>query len=65
MNITFNLADSDLVDEFLSQALAHGLYALKGHRKVGGLRASIYNAMPASGCQTLVDFMNEFEKTHT
>ena len=65
MNITFTLADNNLLDEFLSQALAHGLYALKGHRKVGGLRASIYNAMPASGCQILVDFMKEFEKTRT
>ena len=64
MNVTFNLAESDLLDEFLSQALAQGLYALKGHRNVGGVRASIYNAMPAAGCQALVDFMKEFEKNH-
>jgi phosphoserine aminotransferase len=65
MNVTFNLTNPDLLDEFLSQALAHGLYALKGHRNVGGIRASIYNAMPREGCQALVDFMQEFEKNNT
>ncbi|MCH7815917.1 MAG: 3-phosphoserine/phosphohydroxythreonine transaminase [Proteobacteria bacterium] len=64
MNVTFNLANNDLLDEFLSQALANGLYALKGHRYVGGARASIYNAMPREGCQALADFMQEFEKSH-
>ncbi len=64
MNVTFNLANSDLVDGFLSQALSNGLYALKGHRNVGGIRASIYNAMPKEGCQALVDFMQEFEKNN-
>jgi len=64
MNVTFNLAENDLLDKFLSQAHAQGLYALKGHRNVGGVRASIYNAMPAAGCQALVNFMKEFEKNH-
>ncbi len=64
MNITFNLADSSLLDSFLTQAEARGLYALKGHRVVGGARASIYNAMPIAGCQALADFMAEFETAH-
>lgn len=62
MNVTFNLSNPDLLDDFLSKALATGLYALKGHRNVGGARASIYNAMPVEGCQTLADFMLDFEK---
>ncbi|MEQ8955928.1 MAG: 3-phosphoserine/phosphohydroxythreonine transaminase, partial [Gammaproteobacteria bacterium] len=64
MNVTFNLARDELLDDFLKQALAQGLYALKGHRNVGGARASIYNAMPVAGCQALADFMREFEKSH-
>ena len=62
MNVTFNLANNDLLGDFLSGALERGLYALKGHRAVGGARASIYNAMPIEGCQVLVDFMTEFER---
>lgn len=65
MNVTFNLANNDLLDAFLDQALEAGLYALKGHRNVGGVRASIYNAMPREGCQALVDFMREFEKNNS
>lgn len=65
MNVTFNLANNDLLDDFLSQALANGLYGLKGHRNVGGVRASIYNAMPVAGCQALVDFMADFEKNQS
>ncbi len=61
MNVTFNLNNGDLLGGFLSQAEDHGLYALKGHRAVGGARASIYNAMPLAGCQALVDFMQAFE----
>lgn len=61
MNVTFNLANNDLLDAFLEQALAKGLYALKGHRNVGGVRASIYNAMPREGCVALAEFMKEFE----
>ncbi len=64
MNVTFNLADNDLLDAFLQQALAKGLYALKGHRNVGGIRASIYNAMPREGCQALATFMQDFEKNN-
>ena len=64
MNVTFNLANNDLLDKFLAQALEHGLYALKGHRNVGGVRASIYNAMPRVGCETLANFMGEFENNN-
>lgn len=64
MNVTFNLANNDLLNDFLEQALSKGLYALKGHRNVGGVRASIYNAMPQEGCQALADFMQEFEKSN-
>ena len=64
MNVTFNLARVELLDAFLDQALAAGLYALKGHRNVGGARASIYNAMPVAGCQALADFMRAFEKSN-
>ncbi|MCB1669530.1 MAG: 3-phosphoserine/phosphohydroxythreonine transaminase [Gammaproteobacteria bacterium] len=63
MNVTFNLTDESLLDSFLAEALKNGLYALKGHRVVGGARASIYNAMPLAGCQALVDFMAEFERS--
>lgn len=62
MNVTFNLANSDLDQKFLDEALTHDLYALKGHRMVGGIRASIYNAMPLEGCQTLADFMQDFAR---
>jgi phosphoserine aminotransferase len=62
MNVTFNLANNDLVGDFVGQALDLGLYALKGHRNVGGIRASIYNAMPIAGCEALAEFMREFER---
>lgn len=62
MNVTFNITNPDLTDAFVSEANKQGLYALKGHRLVGGIRASIYNAMPLEGCQKLVDFMRDFEK---
>jgi len=62
MNVTFNLTKDDLLDTFLKEALKEGLYALKGHRNVGGVRASIYNAMPLEGVQALADFMKEFER---
>jgi len=65
MNVTFNLAKEDLLGDFLKQAEAADLYALKGHRVVGGARASIYNAMPIAGCQALVDFMAEFERSNS
>ncbi|KGJ87663.1 3-phosphoserine/phosphohydroxythreonine transaminase [Colwellia psychrerythraea] len=62
MNIPFWLKDDSLNDKFLSESEAAGLTALKGHRIVGGMRASIYNAMPLEGVQALVDFMQQFEK---
>jgi phosphoserine aminotransferase len=64
MNVPFRLKESNLDGEFLKQADAHGLLQLKGHRSVGGMRASIYNAMPLAGVQALVDFMNNFAKQH-
>jgi phosphoserine aminotransferase len=64
MNVPFTLKDAALDGEFLKQADARGLLQLKGHRSVGGMRASIYNAMPLAGVQALVAFMNEFAKQH-
>lgn len=64
MNVPFLLADERLNDKFVADAEANGLLALKGHRMVGGMRASIYNAMPLEGVQTLVTFMREFERVH-
>jgi phosphoserine aminotransferase len=63
MNVTFTLPTDDLTAQFLKEAQANGLYALKGHRVVGGVRASIYNAMPLAGCLKLVEFMREFART--
>ncbi len=62
MNIPFQLADSTLDQEFLTQAQQAGLLALKGHRSVGGMRASIYNAMPIEGVVALTDFMQDFSR---
>lgn len=62
MNVPFQLADAGLEGRFLEQAKAAGLTGLKGHRAVGGMRASIYNAMPQAGVQALVDFMVDFER---
>ncbi|EIC84809.1 3-phosphoserine/phosphohydroxythreonine transaminase [Serratia sp. M24T3] len=64
MNIPFQLANPALDEVFLKESLAAGLHALKGHRVVGGMRASIYNAMPLEGVQALTAFMNDFEKRH-
>jgi phosphoserine aminotransferase len=64
MNVPFILADEGLDKPFLAEAEANGLFELKGHRSVGGMRASIYNAMPESGVLALIDFMAEFERTH-
>ena len=60
MNIPFWLNDESLNDKFLAEAEQHNLMALKGHRIVGGMRASIYNAMPIEGVQALVNFMHKF-----
>ncbi|MCB1176884.1 MAG: 3-phosphoserine/phosphohydroxythreonine transaminase [Leptospiraceae bacterium] len=62
MNIPFILKNADLDKEFLDEAKKEGLVTLKGHRSVGGMRASIYNAMPEEGVDALINFMNEFEK---
>lgn len=64
MNVPFVLADADLDGRFLQLADAAGLKNLKGHRSVGGMRASIYNAMPEAGIDALVAFMHNFEKTN-
>ena len=64
MNVPFRLKDANLDGAFLKQAEERGLLQLKGHRSVGGMRASIYNAMPLAGVQALVDFMNEFAGRH-
>ena len=63
MNVTFRLPTADLEQAFVTEAAAAGLEELKGHRSVGGIRASIYNAMPLEGVQALVSFMKEFERT--
>ncbi|GAA3527567.1 3-phosphoserine/phosphohydroxythreonine transaminase [Zobellella aerophila] len=64
MNVPFWLKDDALNDAFLKEAKAAGLLALKGHRIVGGMRASLYNAMPIEGVQALVSFMDKFAKQH-
>ena len=63
MNVPFTLADSALDKRFLEQSNAAGLTNLKGHRLVGGMRASLYNAMPEAGVDALISFMEEFERT--
>ena len=64
MNVTFKLASEDLDKKFAKEATAAGLDGLKGHRSVGGMRASIYNAFPEEGVDALVQFMREFERTN-
>ncbi len=64
MNVPFTLKDDKLDDAFLKGAQQRGMLQLKGHRSVGGMRASIYNAMPIEGVQRLVDYMREFEKAN-
>jgi phosphoserine aminotransferase len=63
MNIPFQIVDESLHPQFIQQAEAAGLSSLKGHRSVGGMRASIYNAMPIEGIDALISFMQEFEST--
>lgn len=65
MNVSFNLPSEELEAKFLKEAGAIGLYALKGHRNVGGIRASIYNPMPMAGVEKLAAFMQEFEKNNS
>ncbi len=62
MNVPFITGDADLDKKFIAKALSEGLVNIKGHRSVGGMRASIYNAMPTEGVQKLVSVMKEFEK---
>lgn len=64
MNVVFDLPDQALLAKFLSEARAQGLMGLKGHKLRGGVRASIYNAMPEEGVRALVDFMREFERKY-
>ena len=64
MNVPFKLRDESLDAEFLKGAEARGMLQLKGHRSVGGMRASIYNAMPNEGVKALVQYMKEFEARH-
>ncbi len=64
MNVTFRLPTPELEAKFAAEALEHGLGGVKGHRSVGGMRTSIYNAMPMEGCQALVDFMEKFRKAN-
>ena len=64
MNVPFVTGDDDLNAKFIKEATANGLVQLKGHRTVGGMRASIYNAMPYEGVEALVKFMEEFEKAN-
>ena len=64
MNVPFILADENLDKAFIKEAEAAGLQELKGHRSVGGMRASIYNAMPEAGIDALIAFMAEFERNH-
>jgi len=64
MNVPFKLRDATLDEAFLQGAKERGMVQLKGHRAVGGMRASIYNAMPIEGVQTLVAFMDTFERAH-
>ncbi len=61
MNVTFRLPSEEKTDEFVKQAAKQGMVALKGYRTVGGIRASIYNAMPIEGCQALANFMKDFQ----
>jgi phosphoserine aminotransferase len=64
MNVPFTLKNAELDEEFLKGAKSRGMIQLKGHRSVGGMRASIYNAMPVEGVKALVDYMKEFEAKH-
>ncbi len=64
MNVTFRLPDESLEASFIEEAAAQGMKGLKGHRSVGGVRASIYNAFPKEGVDALAAFMKDFEQTH-
>ena len=61
MNVPFVTGDKDLDAKFVAEAAKNGLLSIKGHKLVGGMRASIYNAMPVEGVKTLIEFMKKFE----
>jgi phosphoserine aminotransferase len=62
MNVTYRLPSEELTEEFIKTASKNGMVAMKGYRTVGGIRASIYNAMPLASVEALAQFMNEFRK---
>jgi phosphoserine aminotransferase len=64
MNVTFRTRSAELDAAFVKEAAQRGLVNLKGHKIAGGMRASLYNAMPMKGVDTLVEFMKEFERNH-
>lgn len=64
MNVTFRLASEELEKLFVKESEQAGFVGLKGHRSVGGLRASIYNAVPYDSIKALVEFMDHFQKSH-
>jgi phosphoserine aminotransferase len=64
MNVPFFLRNTSLDDAFLKGAQERGLMQLKGHKSVGGMRASIYNAMPLEGVLALIDYLKDFERSH-
>ena len=65
MNVTFVTGVEELDKKFPKEAEKAGLFNLKGHRSVGGMRASVYNAMPVEGCRKLVEFMKKFEEENS
>ena len=64
MNVTFRLPTAELEAAFVDEAAQRGMVELRGHRSVGGIRASIYNAMPRDGVEALATFMEEFHQRH-
>ena len=64
MNVTWRLSNTELESDFLNEATDSGLGGLKGHRSVGGIRASMYNGCPIESVETLVGFMRDFESRH-
>ena len=64
MNVTFRLPSEDLEKTFVAEAMKNGMGGLKGHRSVGGCRASIYNPTPLAAVEALVEFMRTFERQH-
>jgi phosphoserine aminotransferase len=65
MNVVFRLPDENLEKKFVEEATKEGMIGLKGHRSIGGCRASMYNAMPVEGATTLADFMKKFAENNS